>query len=94
MYYVYIMTNKKNGVLYTGVTNNIQRRVWEHKHKIIAGFTSRYNITMLVCLEATPDVNASIAREKQIKGWRRSKKVALIEASNPDWKDLSEGWYD
>lgn len=85
MYYVYIMTNKRGGVLYTGVTNDIQRRVWEHKYKVVAGFTSRYNITMLVYVEATPDVNAAIAREKQTKGWRRSRKVALIESTNLDW---------
>ena len=93
-YYVYIMTNRKNGVLYTGITNDIRRRVWEHKQKVIAGFTSRYNITQLVYLEKTADVNAAIRREKQIKTWRRSKKVALIEEANPGWKDLSEDWYD
>ena len=93
-YYVYIMTNRKNGVLYTGITNDIRRRVWEHKQKVIAGFTSRYNITQLVYLETTADVNAAIRREKQIKTWRRSKKVALIEEANPGWKDLGEDWYD
>ena len=93
-YYVYIMTNRKNGVLYTGITNDIRRRVWEHKQKVIAGFTSRYNITQLVYLEKTADVNAAIRREKQIKTWRHSKKVALIEEANPGWKDLGEDWYD
>jgi putative endonuclease len=92
-YYVYIMTNRSR-TLYTGMTNDLNRRVWQHRKKIIAGFTQKYNITRLVYYEETPDVRAAIAREKQIKGWLRAKKIALIEASNPDWKDLSEGWYD
>jgi putative endonuclease len=89
-FYVYILTNKKHGVLYTGVTNNLERRVYEHKRKLIPGFTSRYNLTRLVFLEETSDVTAAIAREKQIKGWLRKKKIALIESQNFDWKDLSE----
>jgi len=87
-YYVYIMTNRSR-TLYTGVTDNLERRVYEHKHKLVPGFTSRYNITRLAYYEATSDVWAAIAREKQIKGWLRSKKIALIESANPDWKDLS-----
>ena len=91
-YYVYILTNKSK-TLYTGVTNNIMRRVDEHKRKRNPGFTSRYNIHILVYYESTSDVHAAIAREKQIKGWLRAKKIALINALNPEWKDLSEDWY-
>ncbi len=91
-YYVYIMTNK-SGTLYTGVTNNLERRVYEHKHKLVPGFTSKYNITKLVYFEEGNDVNAALAREKQIKGWLRAKKIALIESVNPEWKDLSLDWY-
>ena len=90
-FYVYIMTNKSR-TLYTGVTSNLERRVYEHKHKLIPGFTSKYNITMLVHYETTPDVRAAIAREKQIKGWLRSKKIALIESANATWTDLSAEW--
>ena len=90
-YYVYIMASKSR-VLYTGVTNNLERRVYEHKNKIVEGFTSKYNITRLVHYEETNDVNVAIAREKQIKGWLRSKKIALIESVNPQWKDLSLEW--
>ena len=90
-YYVYIMTNRSR-TLYTGVTNNLTRRVFEHKHHLIDGFTKKYNITKLVYYEETNDVREAIAREKQIKGWLRKKKIALIEAMNPEWEDLSEGW--
>jgi len=93
-YHVYIMTNKKHGVLYTGITNDIERRVAEHKHKEVPGFTSRYNLKRLVYYDEYGDVNEAIAREKEIKGWLRSKKIALIESMNPEWKDLSEGWYE
>jgi putative endonuclease len=92
-YYVYIMASKST-TLYTGVTNDLQRRVYEHQHKLVPGFTSRYNINRLVHFEATTHAEAAIAREKQIKGWLRSKKVALIETDNSGWLDLSEGWYD
>jgi putative endonuclease len=91
-YYVYIMTNKSR-TLYTGVTNNLERRVYEHKHKSIPGFTSKYNITRLAYFEETDNISQAIAREKQIKGWLRVKKIALIESINPEWKDLSEDWY-
>ena len=90
-YYVYIMTNK-SGTLYTGVTNNLTRRVFEHKHHLVDGFTKKYNITKLVYYEETNDVREAIAREKQIKGWLRKKKIAIIEAMNPEWEDLSKGW--
>ncbi len=90
-YYIYIMTNKSR-TLYVGMTNDLARRVYEHKNKLIPGFTQRYNITLLAYFESTGDVNEAIRREKQIKGWRRSKKVALIESTNHGWKDLSEEW--
>jgi len=92
-YYVYVMTNK-SGTLYTGVTNNIKERVHQHKNKLIEGFTKKYNITCLVYVETFNDVSYAIAREKTIKGWLRKKKIELISAANPDWRDLSEGWYD
>jgi len=89
-YYVYIMTNNSNSVLYTGVTNNLERRVYEHQNKLIEGFTNKYNVEKLVYYEITEDVTAAIAREKQIKGWLRKKKISLIESMNPLWKDLSQ----
>src|SRR5689334_21742353 len=91
-YYVYILTNKSR-TLYTGVTNNLMRRVYEHQNKLVPGFTSRYNIQYLVYYESTSSVHVALAREKQIKGWRREKKLALIHSMNPDWKDLSEEWF-
>jgi putative endonuclease len=87
------MTNTSK-TLYTGVTNNLERRVYEHKHKLIPGFTSRYNIGKLVYYEDTPDILSAIAREKQIKGWLRKKKVSLIESVNPGWCDLSAEWFN
>jgi putative endonuclease len=93
-YYVYIVTNRKRGVLYVGVTNDVERRVYQYKHKLVHGFPTRYNLTRLVHYEIFADAYSAIAREKQIKGWLRSKKIALIEKDNPEWKDLSEGWYD
>lgn len=81
-------------MLYTGVTNDLERRVHEHKNKVAEGFTKRYNAGKLVFYEIGEDVKSAIAREKQIKGWLRTKKVALIESMNPDWKDLSLEWAD
>jgi len=92
-YYVYILTNKNNTVLYTGVTNNLERRLYEHKNKLIDGFTKKYNINKLVFYEITNDINSAIAREKQIKGWLRIKKIKLIEMMNPNWEDLSAEWH-
>ncbi len=92
-YYVYIMTNRSR-TLYIGMTNNLRRRVYEHQHKLVPGFTQRYNITRLVFYEMTPDVRSAIEREKQLKGWLRAKKVALIESVNPEWRDLSTDWMD
>ncbi len=90
-YYVYIMTSP-TGTLYTGMTNNLQRRVYEHKHKLIDGFTRQYNVTRLVYFEETDDVQAALTREKQIKGWVRRKKIEVIKSVNPKWVDLSEEW--
>jgi putative endonuclease len=91
-YYVYIVTNK-SWTLYTGVTNDLARRMWEHKHGSVKGFTSRYRIRKLVYYETFSDIRDAIAREKQIKGWTRARKMALIKAANPACKDLSEGWF-
>ena len=92
-YYVYIMTNKSK-TLYIGVTSNLMRRVREHKEKLIEGFTSKYNIHILVYYESTLNVHVALDREKQLKGWLRAKKIALINSMNPEWKDLSEGWFE
>ncbi len=87
------MTNNSK-TLYIGVTNDLQRRVYEHKNKLIEGFTKRYNITKLVYYETTNSIEAAIRREKQLKNWKRVWKMELIESVNRDWNDLSEGWYD
>ncbi|HCA42621.1 MAG TPA: endonuclease [Bacteroidetes bacterium] len=92
-YYVYIMTNKIRGTLYTGVTSNLINRVLQHKLKLIEGFTKKYNLTKLVYYEDTNDVYSAISREKQINGMLRSKKIKLIESVNPNWEDLSKDWY-
>jgi putative endonuclease len=91
-YSVYIMTNKSR-TLYTGVTNDLMRRVYEHKNKLVQGFTSKYNIQYLVYYESTSSIHVALEREKQIKGWLRAKKIALINSMNPEWKDLSEEWF-
>ena len=90
-YFVYIL-GSKSGVLYVGVTNDLARRLFEHKQKLIDGFTSKYNVSRLVYFEAFDNIRDAIAREKQIKGWRRSKKTALIESTNPTWRDLGGDW--
>ncbi len=87
-YYVYIMASKKHGVLYVGMTSDIKRRVYEHRNGLIEGFTRRYFVHRLVYFEITTDVNAAIAREKQLKRWKRQWKIELIEKDNPDWRDL------
>ena len=92
MYFVYILTNTHNTTVYIGVTNDLQRRLYEHKNHLVAGFTKQYNLHKLVYFECTSDVRAAIAREKQLKGWTRAKKNALIETTNPQWRDLSEDW--
>jgi putative endonuclease len=94
-FYVYIMSNRpRSHVLYTGVSGNLPRRVFEHKNKLVPGFTSHYNLTRLVYYERFFYPAAAIAREKEIKGWRRSKKIRLIESLNPRWCDLAESWND
>lgn len=92
-YYVYTMSNASRR-LYTGVTGDLERRVWEHKTKVLEGFTSRYHFDRLVHYEVFSDVRQAIAREKQIKGWTREKKLQLIESANLGWLDLSQDWYD
>jgi putative endonuclease len=92
-FHVYIMTNRpRSHVLYTGITGNLSHRVFQHKGKLVPGFTSRYNLTRLVYYECFVYLDAAIAREKEIKGWRRSKKIHLIETMNPHWHDLAQSW--
>lgn len=91
--YVYMMTNKNNNVLYTGVTSNLSKRIWQHKEKAVKGFTSKYNIDKLVYYEACENMMGAIEREKQIKGGSRAKKEKLIKMINPFWKDLSDTVY-
>ncbi|HHN66076.1 MAG TPA: GIY-YIG nuclease family protein [Nitrospirae bacterium] len=90
-YYVYILSNKKRGTLYIGVTSDIVKRVYEHKNKLVEGFTKKYSVDRLVYYEITRDINIAIRREKQLKKWKRVWKLELIEKNNPDWKDL---YYD
>ena len=87
--YVYILFNKKNGTLYTGITSDLKKRLYQHKNKIYEGFTSKYDVTKLGYYEVYNDIKAAIEREKQIKGGSRKKKLLLIERQNPEWKDLS-----
>ncbi len=91
-YYIYLLTNWNNKVMYVGVTNNLKRRIYEHKNKLISGFTKKYNIHKLVYFEETKDVSSAITREKEIKKWHREKKNRLVFENNPGWKDLSEDW--
>jgi len=92
-YYVYILASRSRN-LYVGVTNDLERRVYEHKQKLVPGFTTKYNINRLVYFETTKDVDVAISREKQIKGWLRSRKITLIESMNPTWDDLSASWFE
>ncbi|NJN82958.1 MAG: GIY-YIG nuclease family protein [Caldilineaceae bacterium] len=91
-YFVYIMASQKNGTLYIGMTNDLVRRVYEHKNDAHEGFTQKYGVHRLVYYESTNDVTAAITREKRMKKWKRQWKINLIEERNPDWKDLSEGF--
>jgi len=91
-YFVYILASKKNSVLYIGVTNDLERRLKEHKNKTVKGFTSRYNVDKLVYFEKFSDINEAIKREKRLKKWNRQWKIDLIEKENAEWKDLAEGW--
>ena len=93
MYYVYILSNWNHRVLYVGVTNDIKRRLYEHKNGIIDGFTKRYNVHKLVYFDSTSDIYSAIAYEKKIKGWKRERKIRLIEEKNPQWEDLSKNLY-
>jgi len=90
-YYIYLLSNNY-ATLYIGVTNSLERRMREHKQRSLPGFASKYNLTKLVYFEVFSDIRDAIAREKHIKGWLRAKKVALIESTNPLWKDLSADW--
>lgn len=90
---IYIMANHHHNVLYIGVTSDLARRVWEHQQHLVPGFTSKYHCTKLVYVETTPDINEAIAREKELKGWRREKKDTLINSMNPEWRDLSDELY-
>ena len=91
-FYVYILTNRRKTVLYTGITNNLERRMVEHKSGLVKGFTKRYNLNRLVWFESLPDAQDAIRSEKRIKRWIRKKKIELIEEMNPEWKDLSESF--
>ena len=94
MFYIYLLTNSHKNVLYIGVTNSLERRIWEHKHHhLIPGFTAKYNCQFLVYYEMFDRVIDAIAREKQIKGWNRVKKDALVATMNPSWNDLSAVWF-
>ena len=87
-YYIYILTNRKKGVLYIGVTGNLIKRIWEHKNKVINGFSKKYNTDKLVYVENYTDPESAILREKRLKKWKRDWKIKLIESNNPEWKDL------
>ena len=91
--YVYLLANKHNNVLYTGVTNDLVRRVYEHKNKLVVGFTQKYNVDRLVYFEVCSSIVVAIEREKQIKGWSRKKKQDLINTLNPEWNDLYRSFY-
>jgi len=91
-YYVYILASERNGTLYIGMTSDLQKRVYEHKNKLVDGFTKKYNIGRLVYYESTNDVQSALRREKQLKKWNRKWKMDLIEKDNQDWKDLSESF--
>ena len=89
-YYVYILASKKNGTLYIGVTNDLIKRIYEHKNKLTEGFTCKYQVNRLVYYETTSEITVALRREKQLKNWKRDWKIELIEKNNPQWKDLSE----
>lgn len=93
-YFVYLLANYTNSTVYIGVTNDLENRVFQHKKKLVKGFTAKYNLSKLVYFEEHNDISRAIAREKQLKNWQRAWKNELIEKDNPNWADLSEGWYD
>lgn len=92
-YYVYLIANWNNKVLYIGVTNNLERRIYQHKNKLVKGFTEKYNVNKLVYFEQTSSIESAITREKEIKKWRREKKNILVESANRKWQDLSRQWH-
>ena len=92
-YYVYLLSNKKEGTLYIGVTNDLKRRIFEHKKKSVEGFTKKYNLNKLMYFEQFQHINEAIKREKQLKNWKRQWKIDLIELENQEWKDLSYDWF-
>jgi putative endonuclease len=92
--WVYILASRKNGTLYVGVTTNLRRRIWEHKQRMVEGFSKQHHVTTLVHLEEFSDIRRAISREKELKGWTRNRKVALIAAANPDWDDLAAKWFE
>jgi putative endonuclease len=92
-YYVYILASRRLGTVYTGITGNLEQRVYQHKNDIFEGFTKRYGVHRLVWFEVHGDVTVAIAREAQIKGWNRAWKIRMIEKSNPEWRDLAADWY-
>ena len=91
---VYILASQRNGTLYIGVTNDLKRRVYEHKNGLVEGFTKKYHVALLVWYEQTTDIYSAIRREKQLKKWNRAWKLRLIEENNPEWHDLSRDWFD
>ena len=92
MFFVYILSNWNDSVLYIGVTNNLERRLYEHRNGLVDGFTKKYNVHKLVYFEHTNDIYSALSREKQLKKWRKEKKNLLVASMNPTWKDLSEDW--
>ncbi len=92
--WVYILASRKNGTLYVGVTTNLRRRIWEHREGVVEGFSKQYHVTTLVHFEEFSGIRRAISREKELKGWTRNRKVALIEATNPDWNDLAARWFE
>ena len=93
-YYIYILTNKNNSVLYTGITGDLIKRIYQHRNKAVKGFSFRYDLNKLVYYEIFYDPESAIKREKQIKGWVRKKKIELVESMNPKWEDLSREWFE
>ncbi|WP_417800749.1 GIY-YIG nuclease family protein [Tenacibaculum sp.] len=93
-YYIYIITNKKEGVLYIGVTNNLERRIFEHKNKLVKGFSSKYNLDKLIYFEEYQFIEEAIKREKNMKKWKRAWKINLVIKENPNWEDLAKNWYN
>jgi len=91
-YYVYILASKRNGTLYIGISSNLKKRIYEHKNRIMEGFTKKYDVNKLVYYEETTDIKTALTREKQLKKWNRKWKLDLIEGSNPNWIDLAEAW--